>query len=122
MKADGTGELSAHGALSKGDGSVSVRREDGMVVSLLGSGRHRSLALPSGERVKLHCHLGEGGCVFGVDPSESASLDEDGVLQVFASGLLQARTGGPVTVRRPDGSMFSCNAPTDFDLSLLRGR
>jgi hypothetical protein len=34
-----------------------------------------------------------------------------------ASGLLQPRTGVPVTVRRPNGSMFSCNAPADLDLS-----
>lgn len=33
VKADGTGELRVHGALAKGDGTVSVRREDGMIVS-----------------------------------------------------------------------------------------
>lgn len=117
VKADGTGELSAGGALTKGNGTVSVRREDGMTVSCsVPSGIDLSL-FKSGQRVKLHCHLGEGGFVFASLYSDSASLDEDGVLHVFASGLLQARTGVPVTVRRSDGTMFSCNAPDDFDLS-----
>lgn len=117
VKADGTGELSVQGALSKGNGTVSVRREDGMSVSCSVPGGVDLSPFRSGERVKLHCHLGEGGFVFGSIYSESASLDEDGVLRVFASGLLQARTGPPVTVRRPDGTMFSCNAPDDFALS-----
>jgi hypothetical protein len=117
VKADGTGELSVGGALSKGSGSVSVRREDGMVVSCSVPGGVDLSLFKSGERVKLHCHLGEGGFVFASIYSESASLDENGVLQVFASGLLQARTGVPISARRPDGTMFSCNAPADFDLS-----
>ena len=117
VKADGSGELSVYGALTKGNGSVSVRREDGMSVSCSVPGGVDLSPFRSGERVKLHCHLGDGGFVFAAISSESASLGEDGVLQVFASGLLQARTGVPVTVRRPDGAMFSCNAPADLDLS-----
>jgi hypothetical protein len=35
----------------------------------------------------------------------------------FHSGLLQERTGVPITVRRPDGSPFGCNVPADFQLS-----
>ena len=117
VKADGTGELSVHGALTKGSGSISVRREDGMSVSCSVPNGVDLSPFRSGERVKVYCHLGEGGFVFGSISSDLASLDEDGVLQVHASGLLQARSGAPVTVRRPDGSMFSCNAPADFDLS-----
>ncbi|MDP9491264.1 MAG: hypothetical protein M3P42_03555 [Actinomycetota bacterium] len=117
VKADGTGQLSVHGALSKGNGTVSVRREDGMTVSCSVPNGVDLSPFRAGERVKLHCNLGEGGFVFGSIYSESASLDEHGVLLVYASGLLQARTDVPVTVRRPDGSMFSCNAPADFDLS-----
>ncbi|HEY8193330.1 MAG TPA: hypothetical protein VIF36_05335, partial [Gaiellaceae bacterium] len=117
VQADGTGELYVGGALSKGNGTVSVRREDGMTVSCSVPGGVDVSPFKSGERVKLHCHLGEGGFVFASIYSDSASLDENGVLQVFASGLLQARTGVPVTVRRPDGTMFSCNAPADLDLS-----
>ena len=117
VKADGTGELSVQGALTKGSGTLSVRREDGMSVSCsVPNGIDLSL-FRSGERVKLHCHLGEGGFVFASIYSDSASLDEEGVLQVHGSGLLQARTGVPITVRRPDGTMFACNAPADFDLS-----
>jgi hypothetical protein len=117
VKADGSGELSVEGALSKGNGTVSVRRQDGMVVSCSVPAGIDLSPFRAGERVKLHCHLGEGGFVFASIYSESASLDEDGILSVHASGLLQARTGVPVTVRRPDGTMFSCNAPADFDLS-----
>jgi hypothetical protein len=117
VKADGTGELSVHGALTKGSGAVSVRREDGMSVSCSVPAGVDLSPFRSGERVKLHCHLGEGGFVFGSIRSDSASLDENGVLHVYASGLLQARTGVPVTVRRPDGTMFSCNAPADLELS-----
>lgn len=69
--------------------------------------------------MKLHCHLGEDGFVFSSISSESASLGEDGILQVYGSGLLQARTAVPVAVRKPDGTMFSCNAPADFDLSFF---
>jgi hypothetical protein len=119
VKADGSGELYVHGALSKGNGTVSVRREDGMSVSCSVPAGIELAPFRSGERVKLHCHLGEGGFVFASISSESASLGEDGVLKVFASGLLQARNGVPVSVRRPDGSMFSCNAPPDFDLSFF---
>ncbi len=117
VKADGTGQLSVHGALSKGDGTVSVRREDGMTVSCSVPTGVDLSPFRSGESVKLHCNLGQGGFVFGSISSESASLDEHGVLLLHGSGLLQARTGVPVTVRRADGSMFSCNAPADFDLS-----
>ena len=119
VKADGSGELSVHGALTKGNGSVSVRREDGMSVSCSVPGGIDLSPFRSGERVKLHCHLGEGGFVFASIRSDSASLGEDGILQVHASGLLQARTGVSVAVRRPDGTMFSCNAPADFDLSFF---
>jgi hypothetical protein len=119
VKADGSGELSVHGALTKANSSVSVRREDGMSVSCLVPGGIDLSPFRSGERVKLHCHLGEGGFVFASISSESASLGEEGILQLYASGLLQARTGVPVTVRRPDGTMFSCNAPADFDLSFF---
>lgn len=117
VRADGTGELSVGGALTKGNGTLSVRREDGMSVSCSVPGGIDLSPFKSGERVKLHCHLGEGSFVFASIYSESASLDEHGVLLVYASGLLQARTGEPVAVRRPDGTMFSCNAPADFDLS-----
>jgi hypothetical protein len=117
VKADGTGELAVHGALTKGSGVVSVRREDGMSVSCSVPAGVDLSPFRSGERVKLHCHLGEGGFVFGSIRSDSASLNEDGVLHVYTSGLLQPRTDLPVTVRRPDGTMFSCNAPADLDLS-----
>ncbi|HEX7256246.1 MAG TPA: hypothetical protein VF236_09995 [Gaiellaceae bacterium] len=119
VKADGSGELSVHGALTKGNSTVSVRREDGLTVSCSVPGGVDLSPFRSGERVKLHCHLGEAGFVFASIHSESASLGEDGVLQVYASGLLQARTGVPVTVRKPDGTTFSCNAPADFDLSFF---
>lgn len=119
VKADGSGELSVYGALAKGSGTVSVRRADGMTVFCSVPAGVDLTPFRSGERVKLHCHLGGGGFVFASISSESASLGEDGVLQVFASGLLQPRTGVPVTVRRPDGTMFSCDAPADFDLSFF---
>jgi hypothetical protein len=72
----------------------------------------------NGEAVKMWCRLGADGFVFGAMYSESASLDSDGVLELHASGLLQARSpGGPISVRRADGSLFSCSAPDDFQLS-----
>ena len=71
----------------------------------------------NGEAVKLHCRLGADGCVLGAIYGENASLDSDGVLTLHASGLLQERSGAPIAVRRPDGSLFSCNAPADFQLS-----
>jgi hypothetical protein len=71
----------------------------------------------NGEAVKLYCRLGADGFVFAAMYSENASLDSDGVLRLHASGLLQERTGAPVAVRRPDGSLFACNAPADFQLS-----
>jgi hypothetical protein len=117
VKADGSGELSAHGALTKGSGTVSVRREDGMTMSCLVPGGVDLAAFRAGEAVKLHCRLGADGFVFAAIYSETASLDSDGVLRLHASGLLQERTGVPVAVRRADGSLFSCNAPADFQLS-----
>jgi hypothetical protein len=117
VKADGSGELSVHGALTKGNGTVSVRREDGMSMScLVPSGIDLSV-FRNGEAVKLYCRLGGDGFVFGALYSENASLDSDGVLRLHASGLLQERTGVPIAVRRPDGSLFACNAPADFQLS-----
>lgn len=117
VKADGTGEIWAHGALTKGNGTVSVRREDGMTMTCsVPSGVDLSY-FRTGEAVKLHCRLGADGFVFASIYSENASLDSDGVLQLHASGLLQERTGAPISVRRPDGSLFSCNAPADFQLS-----
>ncbi|MBA2360112.1 MAG: hypothetical protein H0V79_04085 [Actinobacteria bacterium] len=117
VKADGTGELAAHGALAKGEGTVSVRREDGMTVSCSVPIGVDLTLFPAGERVKLHCRLGVSGFVFASISSDSASLDEHGVLLLHGSGLLQERTGVLVSVRRPDGSSFSCNAPADFDLT-----
>ncbi len=117
VKADGSGELSVHGALTKGNGTAAVRREDGMSMScLVPAGVDLSL-FRNGEAVKMWCRLGAEGFVFGGMWGENASLDSDGVLRLHASGLLQERTGVPVAVRRVDGSLFSCNAPTDFALS-----
>jgi hypothetical protein len=117
VKADGSGELSVYGALNKGNGTVSVRREDGMSMSCLVPGGIDLSVFRNGEAVKLYCRLGADGFVFGAMYSENASLDSDGVLQLHASGLLQQRTGDPIAVRRADGSMFACNAPADFQLS-----
>ena len=117
VKADGTGELSVYGALTKGDGTVSVRREDGMAVSCSVPAGVNLAPFRAGEAVKLHCHLGPDGFVFASMSSETASLNEDGVLELHIAGLLQPRTGETISVRRPDGSLFSCNAPADFDLS-----
>jgi hypothetical protein len=118
VKADGSGELSVHGALTKGNGTASVRREDGMSMScLVPSGVDLSV-FRNGEAVKMWCRLGADGFVFGAMYGENASLDSDGVLRLHASGLLQARAAdGPVAVRRADGSLFACNAPADFQLS-----
>jgi hypothetical protein len=117
VKADGTGELSVHGALTKGSGTVSVRREDGMSVSCSVPSGVNLDAFRAGEAVKLHCHLGPEGFVFAAMSSETASLNEDGVLELHVSGLLQPRTADAIAVRRPDGSLFSCVAPADFQLS-----
>jgi hypothetical protein len=117
VKADGTGELSVRGALTKGNGTVSVRREDGMSVSCSVPAGVNLAPFRAGEAVKLHCHLGPDGFVFGAMSSETASLNEDGVLELHVSGLLQPRTGEAISVRRPDGALFSCNAPADFQLS-----
>jgi hypothetical protein len=106
-----------HGALTKGNGTVSVRREDGMSVSCSVPSGIDLAPFRAGEAVKLHCHLGPEGFVFAAMSSETASLNEDGVLELHVSGLLQARTGDAISVRRPDGSMFSCLAPADFQLS-----
>jgi hypothetical protein len=120
VRADGSGELSVHGALTKGSGTVAVRREDGMSMSCsVPSGIDLSL-FRNGEAVKLHCRLGADGFVFAAIYSENASLDSDGVLRLHASGLLQERTGDPIAVRRPDGSLFQCNAPADFQLSYFK--
>jgi hypothetical protein len=118
VKADGSGELSVYGALTKGNGTASVRREDGMSMScLVPSGIDLSV-FRNGEAVKLYCRLGADGFVFGAMYSENASLDSDGVLRLHASGLLQQRNGAdPIAVRRQDGSLFACNAPADFQLS-----
>ena len=117
VKADGTGELSVHGALTKGNGTVSVRREDGMSVSCSVPAGVDLAPFRAGEAVKLHCHLGPDGFVFAAMSSETASLNEDGVLELHISGLLQPRTGEAIAVRRPDGSLAACSAPADFDLS-----
>lgn len=117
MKADGTGEFYAHGALTKGNGTVAVRREDGMTMSCsVPSGVNLDL-FRNGEAVKLYCRLGADGFVFAAIYSENASLDSDEVLRLHASGLLQERTGVPISVRRADGSLFACNAPADLQLS-----
>jgi hypothetical protein len=118
VKADGSGELSVHGALTKGNGTVAVRREDGMSMSCLVPAGVDLGVFRNGEAVKLYCRLGADGFVFGAMYSETASLDSDGVLRLHASGLLQDRaTGAPIAVRRSDGSLFACNAPADFQLS-----
>jgi hypothetical protein len=118
VKADGTGELSVYGALTKGASTVSVRREDGMSMTCSVPAGVNLSSFRAGEAVKMWCRLGAEGFVFGAMYSESASLDSDGVLELHASGLLQARSaGGPVSVRKADGSLFSCSAPEDFQLS-----
>jgi hypothetical protein len=120
VMANGTGDLYVHGLLTKGDGSVSVRRSDGMDLRCTAPRDMNLAPFRAGEMVKLHCRLGAEGWVLAAIRSESAELDEDGVLHAFASGLLQERApAGPVSVRRPDGSLFSCSAPADFALSFF---
>jgi hypothetical protein len=119
--ANGTGELYVHGLLAKADGSVSVRRSDGMDLRCLVPGGMDLALFRAGEAVKLHCRLGAGGWVLAAIRSESAELDEDGAVYALASGPLAERAeGGPVSVRRPDGTLFSCSAPADFALSYFR--
>jgi hypothetical protein len=118
VMANGTGDLYAHGLLAKGDRSVSVRRSDGMDLRCAVPGDMDLSAFRAGEMVKLHCRLGSDGWVLAAIRSESAELDEHGVLYAYGTGLLQPRAaGGPVSVRRPDGTLFSCSAPEDFALS-----
>jgi hypothetical protein len=116
VKADGTGQVHVHGALTTGAGTVSVRREDGMSVTCSVPAGVDFGMFRTGEVVKLHCRLGPGGFVLAAMSSETASL-EDGVLELHLSGLLQPRTGAAVSVRRPDGSLASCTAPADFQLA-----
>ena len=121
VMANGTGDLYVHGLLAKGDRSVSVRRSDGMDLRCAVPEGMNLEAFRAGESVKLNCHLGADGWVLASIRSENAELDEHGVLHVFGSGLLQERApGAPVSVRRADGSFFSCNAPADFELSHFR--
>jgi hypothetical protein len=121
VMANGTGDLYVHGLLAKGDGSVSVRRSDGLDLRCTVPRELNLAPFRAGELVKLHCHLGADGWVLSAIRSESAELDEHGVLHAFASGLLQERAGdGPVGVRRSDGTLFSCSAPADFALSYFR--
>jgi hypothetical protein len=117
VKADGTGELHAHGALTKGNGTVAVRREDGMSMSCAVPNGVDLSHFRNGEAVKLFCRLGAEGFVFGAIYGENASLDSDGILTLHASGLLQERSAASIAVRQPDGSLFQCNAPADFQLS-----
>ena len=119
--ANGTGELYAYGLLAKGERSVSIRREDGLEMRCAVPESMNLAQFPAGAKVKLHCNLGASGWVLSAIRSDSAELDEHGVLHVFGSGLLQERAAdGPVSVRRPDGSLFSCVAPADFALSHFR--
>jgi hypothetical protein len=121
VMANGTGDLYVHGLLAKGDGSVSVQRSDGMDLRCAVPGDMNLAPFRAGETVKLHCRLGADGWVLAAIRSESAELDEDGVLYAHGSGPLQERAaGGPVSVRRPDGTLFSCSAPGDFALSYFR--
>ena len=121
VMANGTGDLYVHGLLAKSDGSVSVRRSDGMDLRCVVPRDMNLAPFRAGEAVKLHCRLGADGWVLAAIRSESAELDEDGVMHAFASGLLAERAaGGPVSVRRPDGTLFSCSAPADFALSYFR--
>jgi hypothetical protein len=121
VMANGTGELDAYGLLAKGDRSVSIRRGDGMELRCSVPERMNLAPFPAGAKVKLHCRLGANGWVLAAIRSESAELDDDGVLHLFGTGVLQPRgADGPVSVRRPDGTVFACGAPADFALSYFR--
>ncbi len=104
VMANGTGDLYVHGLLTKGDGSVSVRRPDGMDLRCAVPVGMNLTPFRAGEAVKLHCHLGAGGWVLSSIRSESAELDEHGVLHALRlrapAGARSRRSGERSQARR----------------------
>jgi hypothetical protein len=121
LSGDGSGELGVHGVLTtKSAASIGVRREDTTLITCsLPAGLDLSL-FRLGEKVKLHCHLEAGKWVFASLHGENASIDEHGVVELYAYGAFQGRSGGEVSVRRADGSLFGCSVPEALDLSYFR--
>lgn len=118
---DGSGELGVHGVLTTMSAtSIGLRREDTTLVTC--SLRHPlDVSLfRLGEKVKLRCHLEADKWIFASLHGESASIDADGNVELYAYGAFQGRSGSEVSVRRSDGSLFACDAPDGLDLSYFR--
>jgi hypothetical protein len=121
LSGDGSGELGTYGVLTaKSAASVSVRREDTTLTTCkLRAALNLSL-FRLGEKVKLRCHLEAGDWIFASMSGDSASIDEHGAIEQYASGALQARSGPEVVVRMSDGTLFGCQAPAELNLSYFR--
>jgi hypothetical protein len=115
---DGSGELYQHGVLtSKSATSVGVRREDTTLVTCK-LARALDLSLfRLGEKAKMQCRLEAGTWMLASLHGEHASIDHEGRVELYVHGAFQGRSGESVSVRRADGSDFSCSAPATLDLS-----
>jgi hypothetical protein len=118
VSGDGSGELAQHGVLTaKSATSIAVRRED---TTLATCSLARAVDLSYfrvGEKVKLRCRLEADRWVFASLHGESASIDEDGRVELYAHGTLTAKTETSLTVTTSDGQTLTCAFAAGLDLS-----
>jgi hypothetical protein len=69
-----------------------------------------------GDKVKLHCHLEEGGLVLASMKSELAFVDEEGYAELTVWGVISALSDSAVSVNREGGGSVTCAVPEGLDI------
>jgi hypothetical protein len=119
IKDDGRGEAYFGGTLADAQsGAVSVRLEDGSLVTCPLAKALDLAAFKPGEKVKLTCLFREGKLVFGSLKSEFAYINSDGT-EFGLYGVLTTASSGTISVQRSEGGSLSCSLPAWLDVSAV---
>ena len=115
---DGRVELYAYGVLQPRSGAeVAVLRPDSTLFGCLGPAELDLSVFRASEKVKLRCRL-EGSTKTLLSVSgERYSVGADGSAELYAYGLLTAKSDSSVTATAEDSATFTCSFPAGTDLS-----
>ncbi len=115
--ADGS-EVGASGLISAlGGGSITLGRRDGGSLSCTLPAGLDLGGIGVGHKATLTCKLSEGALRLHALQSGEVTLKADGTGERYVYGAFAERGADTVTVRRDDGSSFSCSAAAALDLS-----
>ena len=113
---DSSSELFVYGVVAEHSTSLVVRRDDGFSKACSVPAGMDLQGFRIGDRVKMHCHLADGGFVLVELYSENAFVKADGSGAYTAYGTVYYKNGDGIAVQREDHSIVTCRVPFGTNL------